>query len=150
MLAPFEEWRAYCFAAVCRSVRRSVCRSTSSFRTFSSHCLHILKRNFIYRFIIRISRFSVVLGTIEPFLTGFCPLGLCKILIICSFRSFSLHWLHILKGNLVYRFSIRISRSSSVLGTIEPFLYRIMPLRLRKILVICSFCSFFFYTGCTY
>jgi hypothetical protein len=64
-------------------------------------------------------------------------LGLRKILIICSLRSFSLHWFHILKWNLVYRFIVRISRSRSVLGTIESFLTELCPLDLS-----CCFHSF--------
>jgi hypothetical protein len=49
-----------------------------------------------------------------------------------SFRSFSLHWLHILKWNLVYWFIVRISGSSSILGTIEPFLPVLWPLDFEK------------------
>jgi hypothetical protein len=181
-MPPFKEGRAYCFAAVCRLVCRSVGRSISSFWSFSLHWLHILKWNLIYRFIIRISRSSSALDTIEPFWQRYAPwtlknsnnlqflfiffslvahievkfgiqiyhknisvklcfwvrsshfwqsyapwtlikknltvmpLGLWKIPIICSFCSFSLHWLHILKWNFVYRFITRISRSSSVFG----------------------------------
>jgi hypothetical protein len=61
-------------------------------------------------------------------------------LIICSFCSVFLHWLHILKWNLVYRFIRRIYRSSFVLVTMEPF-FTVMALGLRKIPIICSFHS---------
>jgi hypothetical protein len=73
---PFEEGRAYCFAAVCLLVSRFV--GPSSFRSFSLHWLHILKWNLVYRFIIRISRARSVLGTSEPFLTELWPLDLEK------------------------------------------------------------------------
>jgi hypothetical protein len=77
----------------------------------------------VYRFIIKISRSSSVLGKIEQLLTELWSLDFEKFQ-YCSFHSFSLHWLHILKLNLVhvYRFIIRISRSSSVLCTTELFL----------------------------
>jgi hypothetical protein len=74
VMPPFEEGRAYCFAAVCLLV----CRFNSSFCWFSSHWLHILKRSLVYRFIIRISRSKFFLGTIEQYLTEFCPLDLEK------------------------------------------------------------------------
>jgi hypothetical protein len=48
------------------------------------------------------------------------------------FRSFSSHWLHLLKWNVVHWFIIIISRSSSVLGTIEPFLLDLCPLDFEK------------------
>jgi hypothetical protein len=55
-----------------------------------------------------------------------------KIPLICSFRSFSSHWLHVLKWYLMHRLIIRMSRSSSGLGTIEPFLTELCPLDLDK------------------
>jgi hypothetical protein len=101
----FEEGRAYCFVAVGRS--------TSSFRSFSSHWLHILKWNLVYRFIVRISRSCSVLGTFEPFLIELFPLDFDKF----QYFTVSVHLLctgfHILKWNLVYRFIVRISRSNS-------------------------------------
>jgi hypothetical protein len=51
---------------------------------------------------------------------------------ISSFRSFSSYWLH-MKWNLVYRFIVRISRSSSNLGTIEPFWTELWPLDFEKL-----------------
>jgi hypothetical protein len=59
-------------------------------------------------------------------------LGLRKIPIICSFRSFSTLWLYIPKWNLIYRFILRISRSGCLLGTIKPILTEIWPLDLEK------------------
>lgn len=56
---------------------------------FYSQRWHILKRNLIYRNIIRTSMSTYVLGTIENFWQELCPLRLRKFPIICSFRSFS-------------------------------------------------------------
>jgi hypothetical protein len=64
-----------------------------------------------------------------------CCLSVCRS--TSNVRSFSLHWLHILKWDLVCRFMIRISRSS-----IRSILDRVMPLGLRKIQIIYSFRSF--------
>lgn len=50
----------------------SVGRSTNCFLSFSSQMFYILKWNFIYRFIILISRSSYILGTIELFSTELC------------------------------------------------------------------------------
>jgi hypothetical protein len=82
----------------CTAVCWSVCRSTSSFRSFSLHWLHILKWNLVCRFIISRSRSIYVLGTIEQFLKVM-SLGLWQIPIIYSFCSFSLHRLHIVGWN---------------------------------------------------
>jgi hypothetical protein len=106
----------------------SVGRSISSFRSFSSHWLHILKWNLVYRFIVRILRSSSIWAILDRVMA----LELRKIAIICSFRSFSLHWIHILKWNLIHRFIMGISRSSSVLGKIEPFWTELWPLDFEK------------------
>lgn len=58
--------------------------------------LHLLRRNLVCRFIIKMSRSSSVLGTIEHF-SRVMYLGLRKIPIIFSFHSFSSQWLYILK-----------------------------------------------------
>jgi hypothetical protein len=65
------------------------------------------------------------------------------------FRSFSSHWLHILKWNLIHRFIMRISRSSSLLGTIEPFLTELWPLDFEKFHEF-AVSVHFLCTGCTY
>jgi hypothetical protein len=67
--------RAYCFAAVGRSVGPSTV-SVHFLRTQVAHT----EMKFGYRFIIRMSRSSYGLGTIEPFLTELCPLDLEKFL----------------------------------------------------------------------
>jgi hypothetical protein len=123
----FEEGRAYCFAAVCQLV----CRSISSFRSFCSYWLHILKGNLVYRFIIRISRSISILGMIEHFWQSFGPWTL----IIFNNLQFSFIFfsvLCILKWNLVHRFITRVSRWSSVLGMFEPFLTELWALDLGK------------------
>jgi hypothetical protein len=76
-------------------------------------------------------------------------LGLRKIAIICSFRSFSLHWMHILKWNLIHRFIMGISRSSSVLGMIKPFWTELWPLDFKKFQLF-AVSVHFLCTGCTY
>jgi hypothetical protein len=58
----FEEGRAYCFAAVGPSVHQQF---PFIFFALVAH----IEMKFVYRFIVRISRSSSVLGTIEPFLS---------------------------------------------------------------------------------
>jgi hypothetical protein len=60
------------------SVCRTVCRSFSSFRSFSLHWLHIMKWNLVYISIIRTCRWTFILGMIESFLTELWPLNLEK------------------------------------------------------------------------
>jgi hypothetical protein len=55
-----------------------------------------------------------------------------------------LHWLHILKWNLVYRFIIRISMSCYILGTIRQFFLQSHAQWTSKISIICGFRSFSF------
>jgi hypothetical protein len=124
LFMPFSKKGGH-IALLLLSVCWSVCLSVHqhSFRSFSPHWLHILKWNLVYRFIIRISSSSIVLGTIEQFLTELCPLTLKN----SNYLHFPIVFfaeLHILiqKWNLVYRFIIRKSRSSSVSGTINQFL----------------------------
>jgi hypothetical protein len=92
-MPPFEEGRAYCFAAVCRSVGRSVCRlvgsSAVSVHFLCKYWLHILKWNLIHRFIVRISRSSFILGMIEPFWTELWPLDFEKL----QYFAVSVHFL---------------------------------------------------------
>ena len=71
--APFEEEGTYRFAAVGRSVCRSV--RDNSFRSISLEWVHILKWNFVYRNIKWKSRSSSYLGPIEKILTELCPLN---------------------------------------------------------------------------
>jgi hypothetical protein len=143
---PFKEGRAYCFDAVCRSTGRS----TSSFLSLSSHLMHILKCNWIT------DLFKVCFGHDRAFFDRVMSHGIRKMLIICSFRSCYLLWLHILKWDFVYKFSIRKSRSSSMLDMIEficfalvsdvemkfsiqinrAMFYRVMPHGIRKISII--------------
>lgn len=81
--APFEEGRAYYFAAVCISVGRSI---HHCFRSFFFAYVSRLEMKLVYSFFIIISKSGSILGTIVLFSTELCPL---KIPIICSLRSFS-------------------------------------------------------------
>jgi hypothetical protein len=60
------------------------------------------------------------------------PLGLREILLLCSLRSFSSHWLHILIWNLVYRFIIRISTTSFFWVRSSHFWQTYAPLTLKN------------------
>jgi hypothetical protein len=73
--------------ALLLSVGQFVCWSTQFLFFFFALVAHI-EINLVYRFIIRISRWSIVLGTIGPFLIELWPLGLEKFQLICSFQLF--------------------------------------------------------------
>jgi hypothetical protein len=70
------------------------------------------------------------------------PFELWKNPLIFSFRSFSLHWLHILKWKFAYRFIIRIYISSSVFFYFRTIFDTVLVLGLRKITWICNFRPF--------
>lgn len=82
-----------------------------------------------------------ILGMIEQF-SIVMSLGLRKNLIFCSWCSFSLQGLHILKRNLIYRFIIIISRLSLILGTFDLFFIGLCPLDFKKFPTICTYLSF--------
>lgn len=98
------------------------------------------EKNLVYRFIIDISKSSLVLSTIKQFYKHM-SLTLRNISDICSFRSFSSEGLHILKWNLVCRFIIRIFKLTYDLGTIAHTMYMYVLLDLEIYQLIFAFRS---------
>lgn len=71
----------------------------SIFRPFSLQKINIVKWNLIYRLIMIISRFTFNIGYDCENFDRFMPLGLKKIPINCSLRSFSL-WMFRREGGI--------------------------------------------------
>lgn len=114
---PLEEGRAHCFAAVCLSV----CRSTNSFRSFSSRRMSILKR----RFIIIVSRSSSIIGTVlykhldywelkfvhDNWRSCFVPSAVlmsCQPLSECSLHIDNVHCRYLLVSSEIHNYSVTV------------------------------------------